>query len=67
MPAWMLAIKGRLYGGFGGLVLLALALACFGIWQFSEIAARVERMGSKSQKFNRSDIADAARGYSRAR
>jgi methyl-accepting chemotaxis protein len=49
MPAWMLEIKGRLYGGFGAIVLLGLALACFGIWQLSEIAARVERMGSQSQ------------------
>jgi methyl-accepting chemotaxis protein len=49
MPAWMLEIKGRLYGGFGALVLLGLVLACFGIWQFSEIAIRVERMGSQSQ------------------
>jgi molybdopterin converting factor small subunit len=49
MPAWMLEIKGRLYGAFGALVLLGLALACFGIWQFSAIAARVERMGDQSQ------------------
>jgi hypothetical protein len=49
MPTFKLRIKGRLYSGFGALVLLGLALACFGVWRLSEISARVERMGGQSQ------------------
>jgi methyl-accepting chemotaxis protein len=49
MPAFNLRIRGRLYGGFGALVLLGLAMACIGVWQLWEISARVERMGQQSQ------------------
>src|SRR6202051_869712 len=49
MPAFTLRIRGRLYGGFGALVLLGLAMACIGVWQLWEISDRVERMGQQSQ------------------
>jgi methyl-accepting chemotaxis protein len=49
MPAFNLRIRGRLYGGFGALVLLGLAMAGFGVWKLWEISARVERMGVQSQ------------------
>ena len=49
MPAFNLRIRGRLYGGFGVLVLLGLAMACIGVWQLWEISVRVERMGQQSQ------------------
>jgi methyl-accepting chemotaxis protein len=49
MPAFNLRIRGRLYGGFGALVLLGLAMACIGVWQLWEISDRVERMGQQSQ------------------
>jgi methyl-accepting chemotaxis protein len=36
-----LRIKGRLYGGFGALVLLALALAVYAVWQLTTIDRHV--------------------------
>ena len=41
-------IMGRLYGGFGALVLSGLVLAGFGVWQLWEIAARVDAMALQS-------------------
>ena len=39
-----LALRTRIYGGFGLLVLLGLALAVFGCWQLSSIKDGVHRM-----------------------
>jgi methyl-accepting chemotaxis protein len=44
-----LRIGGRLYVGFGALVLFSAVLAGFGVWQLGEIATRVKRMGEQSQ------------------
>ena len=43
-----LRIGGRLYGGFGLLLLFCAALAGFAVWQLREIQARVESMQQQS-------------------
>jgi len=43
-----LRISGRLYGGFGVLLLFCAALAGFAVWQLGEIQARVESMQQQS-------------------
>jgi hypothetical protein len=43
-----LRIGGRLFGGFGAVVLFGAVLACFGVSQLWEIATRVERMTEQS-------------------
>jgi len=44
-----LRIGGRLYGGFGALVLLGAVLAFFGVWQLWGIATHVDVMGTQSE------------------
>jgi methyl-accepting chemotaxis protein len=41
-------IRGRLYGGFGALVLFGLGLAGFAVWQLSEIGTQVGTMTVQS-------------------
>ena len=43
-----LRIRGRLYGGFGALVLFGLASSGFAVWQMTEVAARVGAMAQLS-------------------
>jgi len=43
-----LRIRGRLYGGFGALVLFGVGLAGFAVWQLSEIGRQVETMTIQS-------------------
>ena len=43
-----LRIRGRLYGGFGVLLLFCAALAGFGVWQLGEIKVRVGSMQTQS-------------------
>jgi methyl-accepting chemotaxis protein len=40
-----LRIRGRLYGGFGALVLFGLACSGFAVWQLSQVATQVQSMG----------------------
>jgi methyl-accepting chemotaxis protein len=44
-----LRIRGRLYGGFGALVLFGLALATFGVWQLWTVQAEVKELTRQSQ------------------
>ena len=39
-----LRIRGRLYGGFGALVLFGLASSGFAVWQITEVGTRVGAM-----------------------
>jgi methyl-accepting chemotaxis protein len=48
MSIFNLRIGGRLYGGFGALVLFGVVLAGFGVWQLWEIATRVDTMSLQS-------------------
>jgi methyl-accepting chemotaxis protein len=41
-------IRGRLYGGFGALVLFGLAMAVFAVWQLSEIRTQVAALTLQS-------------------
>src|SRR5437868_3394037 len=43
-----LRISGRLYGGFGALLLFCVALAGFGVWQLGEIRTQVAAMTLQS-------------------
>ena len=43
-----LRIRGRLYGGFGTLVLFGVGLAGFAVWQLSEIRSQVASMTLQS-------------------
>jgi methyl-accepting chemotaxis protein len=43
-----LRIRGRLYGGFGTLILFGIALAVFAVWQLSEIRTRVTALTLQS-------------------
>jgi methyl-accepting chemotaxis protein len=44
-----LKIRPRLYGGFGVLMMLGIATACFGVMELWQISARVERMALQSK------------------
>ncbi len=48
MSFFNLRIGGRLYGGFGALVLFGVALASFAVWQLWVIQANVETMSSQT-------------------
>ena len=49
MPIFNLRIRGRLYGGFGALVLFGAGLAGFGVWQLWGIQTQVEVITVQSQ------------------
>ncbi|UPJ71841.1 methyl-accepting chemotaxis protein [Bradyrhizobium sp. 187] len=49
MSFFNLRIRGRLYGGFGALVLFAVALAGFAVWQLWAIQAQVDTMTMQSR------------------
>src|ERR1700692_1020748 len=53
MSIFNLRIRGRLYGGFGALVLFGAALAGFGVWQLWGIQADVAEMTVQSQNMIR--------------
>ena len=44
-----LRIRGRLYGGFGALLLFCAALAGFGVWQLGDFATQVAAMTLQSE------------------
>src|SRR5450631_3964362 len=44
-----LRIRGRLYGGFGALVLFCAALAGFAVWQLWEVHSQVGTMTAQSK------------------
>ena len=48
MPLLRLRIKGRLYAGFGALVLFGVALAGFAVWQLSAVSRQVSKMTALS-------------------
>ena len=48
-----LAIKGRIYSGFGVLVVLGLALAAFATWELSSIAKQVGKMTALNDNVGR--------------
>jgi methyl-accepting chemotaxis protein len=48
MSIFNLRIGGRLYGGFGALVLLGALLAAFGIWQLWVVQTQVESLDTRS-------------------
>ena len=43
-----LRIRGRLYGGFGALVVFGLVLAAFAVWQLSQIRNQVSSLTLQS-------------------
>ena len=48
MPSFLSKISGRLYAGFGALVLFGIGLAWFGVWQLGEIQGEVGTMTRQS-------------------
>jgi methyl-accepting chemotaxis protein len=48
MSLFNLRISGRLYGGFGALVVFGIALAAFGVWQLSQIRNQVSSLTLQS-------------------
>lgn len=42
MSLFNLRIRGRLYGGFGALVLFGLASSGFAVWQMTEVGTQVD-------------------------
>ncbi len=46
MPLINLRIRGRLFAGFGTLVVFGVALAGFAVWQLGEIRAQVDGSGA---------------------
>ena len=54
MPPFLSKISGRLYAGFGALVLFGVALASFGVWQLSAIKDDVAIMTRQSDNSIRS-------------
>jgi methyl-accepting chemotaxis protein len=49
MPSFLFKISGRLYAGFGALVLVVLALAGFGVSQLTSIQSQVGKMTALSE------------------
>jgi len=54
MSLFNLRIRGRLYGGFGALVLFGLAMAGFAVWKLTEIRDDVSAMNAQSANAMRS-------------
>jgi methyl-accepting chemotaxis protein len=48
MPAFLFRISGRLYAGFGALVLFGIGLASFGVWELGAIQGQVGVMNRQS-------------------
>jgi methyl-accepting chemotaxis protein len=53
MQFFRLSIRSRLYGGFGILVILSLALAGFAVWQLSAIQRQDKKMSALSENTSR--------------
>ena len=49
MSSWNFRIRGRLYGGFGALLVFCTALAGFAVWQLLSIHGQIETMTTQSQ------------------
>jgi methyl-accepting chemotaxis protein len=56
MSFWNLRIRGRLYGGFGALLLFCTALAGFAVWQLLSIRDQIETMTVQSRNAVRADV-----------
>lgn len=54
MSLFNLRIRGRLYGGFGALVLFGLGMASFAVWKLTEIRDDVSAMNAQSANAMRS-------------
>ena len=48
MPSFLFKISGRLYAGFGALVLFGIGLASFGVWQLWAIQGQAEVMNRQA-------------------
>src|ERR1700760_1639885 len=48
MPSFLFKISGRLYAGFGALVLFGVGLAIFAVWQLGAIQGQVGVMDRQS-------------------
>ena len=67
MSIFNLRIRGRLYGGFGALVLLSGALAGFAVWQLWAIDAQVDGMKVQSENAVRiGEVTTELQGTSRS-
>jgi methyl-accepting chemotaxis protein len=67
MSFFNLRIRGRLYGGFGALVLFGVMLASFAVWQLWVIQTQVETMSLQSTSAIRAgDIATELQAFRRA-
>ena len=56
MSFWNFRIRGRLYGGFGALLLFCTALAGFAVWQLLSIGDQIETMTLQSRNAVRADV-----------
>jgi methyl-accepting chemotaxis protein len=56
MSFWNFRIRGRLYGGFGALLLFCTALAGFAVWQLLSIRDQIETMTVQSRNAVRADV-----------
>jgi methyl-accepting chemotaxis protein len=54
MPSFLFRISGRLYAGFGALVLFGIALSGFAVWQFGAIQGQVGVMTLQAESKARS-------------
>ena len=62
-----LRISGRLYGGFGALVLFGVVLASFAVWQLWAIQTQVETMsGASSNALRASEIGTEMQAFRRS-
>jgi len=56
MSFWNFRIRGRLYGGFGALLVFCTALAGFAVWQLLSIRDQIETMTVQSRNAVRADV-----------
>ena len=56
MSFWNFRIRGRLYGGFGALLIFCTALAGFAVWQLLSIRDQIETMTVQSRNAVRADV-----------
>jgi methyl-accepting chemotaxis protein len=56
MSFWNFRIRGRLYGGFGALLVFCTALAGFAVWQLLSVRNQIETMTVQSRNAVRADV-----------